>query len=147
MSEFEWIGTSGALVRTVCRPQLEWIQELLREGEYLLAATYQDDQDEEHHSYLHLLSDERLFSAINLHPGNAVSCWELAEITDVEVTGKHFHLSGEVTITARDTAWAGPELTILFLGKHSEAERFADAVRQARADGFGGPALDSQGAS
>ncbi|GAB3727758.1 hypothetical protein [Nocardiopsis nanhaiensis] len=133
MTSIPWIGPAGPVARAVCRPQLEWIQELLREGEYLVAAAYEEEQTEEGLSFLYLLTSERLFSALNQHPGNAVSCWELSEILEVEVAKKRFEFGAKLTVTAHDTSWAGPTHTLRFYRGHADAERFAAAVESARA--------------
>ncbi|WP_017582946.1 hypothetical protein [Nocardiopsis valliformis] len=132
-SEFEWIGPSGPIVRAVCRPQLEWLLESLREGERPVAAAYEDPQTEEGYSYLHLLTGERLFSCLNTHPGNEVRSWELAEIEAVEVTRKRFGLgAAELTVTARETSWAGRSHTFSFARGRREADRFAGLLESLR---------------
>ena len=130
--EFEWIGPSGPIVRAVCRPQLEWLMELLREGERPVAAAYQEDQTEEGNTYLHLLTGERLFSALNWHPGNEVRSWELAEIESVEVVRKRFALAAELTVTARETSWAGRSHTFLFSRGRGDADRFTELLETLR---------------
>lgn len=137
--EFEWVGPAGPIARTVCRPQLEWLLELLREGERPVAAVYEEDQTEEGNSYLHLLTEERLFSTLNKHPGNEVRSWELTEIESVEVTKKRFSLSAELTVTARDTSWAGPSHTFRFSRGRDAADRFAELLESLRSLPFDPP--------
>ena len=130
--EFEWIGPGGPIARAVCRPQLEWLLELLREGESAVAVVYEEDQTEEGNSYLHLLTGERFFSALNTHPGNGVRSWELAEIGSVEVTRKRFALAAELTLTARETSWAGRTHTLRFPRGRGDADRFAGLLESLR---------------
>lgn len=130
--EFEWIGPAGPIARTVCRPQLEWLLELLREGESPVAAVYEEDQTEEGNSYLHLLTEDRLFSTLNKHPGNEVRSWKLAEIETVKVTKKRFTLSAELTVTAPDTSWAGSSHTFRFTRGRDDADRFAALLENSR---------------
>lgn len=138
-SEFEWVGPAGPIARAVCRPQLEWLLELLREGESAMAVVYEEDQTEEGNSYLHLLTGERLFSCLNTHPGNEVRSWELAEIEAVEVVKKRFSMAAELTLTARDASWAGRTHTLRFVRGRKDADRFAELLAELRLkslDGF-----------
>ncbi|WP_017586999.1 hypothetical protein [Nocardiopsis ganjiahuensis] len=130
--EFEWIGPAGPIARAVCRPQLDWLLELLREGERPVAAAYEEDQTEEGNTYLHLLTGERLFSTLNRHPGNEVRSWELAEIEMAEVGRKRFALVAELTVTARETSWAGRSRTLRFTRGRGDAERFAELLEACR---------------
>lgn len=133
--EFEWIGPSGLIVRAICRPQLEWLLELLREGESPVAAAYEEEPTEEARTYLHLLTGERLFSALNWHPGNEVRSWELAEVETTEIGEKRIGLGTEFTVTARDASWAGRSHTLWFSGGRDDADRFAgllETLRSAR---------------
>lgn len=145
MDQFEWIGPAGPVARALCRPQLQWLLELLREGESAVAASYEEGQTEEGDSYLHLLTGERFFSALNTHPGNEVRSWELAEIEAVEVTRRRFALQAELTLTARATSWAGPTRTLRFARGRGDADRFAELLEHLRHRPLGGRAGDPIG--
>ncbi|MBB5489563.1 hypothetical protein [Nocardiopsis metallicus] len=131
-SGFEWIGPGGPIARAVCRPQLKWLLELLGEDESAMAVAYEEGETEEGNSYLHLLTGERFFSALNTHPGNEVRSWELAEIESVEVTRKRFALAAELTLTARETSWAGRTHTLRFSRGRKDADRFAGLLESLR---------------